>query len=198
MQILGGMSAIEKRQKFRFVNWERVSRYYGVVVTTDAEAHWQIDQREIPVITYNSLRWRFHRKDLRYPNRFWTTCVQRPWQDNEIRVETHGHVDIKVGVVAYRLPISLASVGPRRNLIPSGYRQHRHFQGRAFVYALSNSQALFPDFRGQTFDYALGGLPGSPEFSALADFRGEMRRNRNSRGHGTPGGNSRGQALKRA
>jgi hypothetical protein len=110
MRILRGMPGAEKQQKFRFVRWDRVVQCYGAVVTTDAEAHWMIDQREVPVLTYNSLRWRFRPRDLRYPSRFWSSCVERPWQASEIRVEEYGHLEIKVGDIVYRVPVSLASV----------------------------------------------------------------------------------------
>ena len=104
VRILREMPVVEKRQKFKFVDWDKATKFYGVVITTDAEAHWTIDQQEVPVLTYNSLRWRFRPRDFRCPSRFWAACVQRPWQDGEMRVEKDVHADFRVGHLIYRLP----------------------------------------------------------------------------------------------
>jgi hypothetical protein len=111
MRILGKMPLVEKQQKFKFVDWDKVAKFYGVVITTDAEAHWTIDHQEIPVLTYNSLRWRFRPRDYRCPSRFWAACVQRPWQDGEMRIEEDIHVDFRVGDLLYRLPAGIVDSG---------------------------------------------------------------------------------------
>jgi hypothetical protein len=109
MRILRVMPAAQKRQKFKFVNWDAVTQLFGVVATPDAEPHSLVDPREIPVLTLVSLRWRFRPRDFWCPSRFWKACVQRPWVEREMREEKHRHRDIKVGDLVYRLPECMAS-----------------------------------------------------------------------------------------
>ena len=104
VRILRKMPLLEKQQKFKFVNWKKVANFYGAVITTDGEAHWTLDQREIPVLTYNSLQWRFRPRDFRCPSRFWATSVQRTWQNGEMKIEEDIYVDFEIGDLVYRLP----------------------------------------------------------------------------------------------
>ena len=104
IRILRAMPPVEKKQKFRFVNWDRITELYGVIITPDAEPHASVDQREVPALTYETLCWRFRPRDFRSPSRFWRACVERPWQAAEIRVSEGGHRDVRVGDLTYRLP----------------------------------------------------------------------------------------------
>jgi hypothetical protein len=113
IRILRSMPISEKRQKFKFVNWDRVTRFFGIVATADVEPHSLVEQAEVPVLTYASLRWRFRPRDFRSPSRFWGICVQRPWQDEEVTEEGDIYQDIKVGDLLYRLPSCIVT--------PKGY-----------------------------------------------------------------------------
>ena len=109
-RILNAIPLAEKRQKFKFVNWDKVTECYGVVVSSDSEPHSPIDPQEVPALTYSCLRWRFRRRDFRSPRRFWDACVQRPWLDSEAREGKGGHTDVKVGDLTYRLPVCAVDI----------------------------------------------------------------------------------------
>ena len=83
-KILAAMTVAEKTQKFKFVNWKRIKKVYGVVIANDAEPHSTIDNKEIPAITLSCLRTRFCKRELKSPSRFWDACVARAWQNKEI------------------------------------------------------------------------------------------------------------------
>jgi len=113
IRILRAMSSAEKKQKFKFVNWDDATAVFGAVITTDAEPHVSVSRAPIPVLTYNSLRWRFAPKHFRSPGRFWRACVERPWQESEIVVGESGYKDVRVGDLTYRLPVSAVDLGSR-------------------------------------------------------------------------------------
>lgn len=104
IRILKAMSIEEKQRKFKFVPWERIKNYIGIVLTTDAEPHTQIDPKLVPVISLNTLRSRIRLRDFRSPQRLWQTCVDRPWVRNEIEECEEKHIDVNVGELTYRLP----------------------------------------------------------------------------------------------
>jgi hypothetical protein len=114
LHILKATPITEKQRKFKFVNWERVTQFFGVVATVDAEPHSQVDPQEVPVLTYVSLCWRFRPRDFRSPSRFWNACVQRPWQEREITEEEHRHRAITVGDLTYRLPECVARMSEQK------------------------------------------------------------------------------------
>lgn len=104
IRILKAMPIEEKQRKFKFVPWEKIKNYIGIVLTTDAEPHTQIDPKRVPVISLNTLRSRFRPRDFRSPQRLWQTCVERPWVRNEIEECEAKHIDVYVGELTYRLP----------------------------------------------------------------------------------------------
>jgi hypothetical protein len=109
IRILRAMPHAQKQQKLKFVNWAQVTQYFGVVITTDGEPHSPVDPKQVPVLTYASLRTRLRPRDLRYPSRFWKICTQRPWLPGEIIEEERRHRDLKIGDLVYRLPERVVS-----------------------------------------------------------------------------------------
>ena len=109
IRILKAMPIEMKQQKFKFVPWERIKYYVGIVATTDAEPHSKIDPKQVPVISLNTLRSRFRLRDFRSPQRFWKTCADRPWVRDEIEEGDERHIDVDVGELTYRLPARIVS-----------------------------------------------------------------------------------------
>lgn len=112
IRILKAMPIEEKQHKFKFVPWERIRCYAGIAVTTDAEPHTKIDPKQVPVISLNTIRSRFRSCDFRSPQRFWQTCVDRPWLKKEFEEGDQRHIEVHVGELTYRLPACVIATNP--------------------------------------------------------------------------------------
>ena len=109
-RILSAMSNLEKQEKFRFVNWEKVSRIYGVVVSSYAWPREVMDLTEVPVLTYGTLKQRFRSQDFRRPSRFFAACAHRLWKHEEMAEARRCHHTVKVGNLTYRLPAEAVEI----------------------------------------------------------------------------------------
>ena len=79
IEILGRMPTHQKAGLFKFVRWENVTHYYGMVLTPDTHPNERYDHSEIPAISLDALCNRLTRSDFRRPRMIWEACRARRW-----------------------------------------------------------------------------------------------------------------------
>ena len=71
------MSLERKTALFKFVRWEWVKDYFGIVITTDSYPNARYDHSEIPAITLPVMNMRLHDSHYRSPKKFWKACKDK-------------------------------------------------------------------------------------------------------------------------
>lgn len=104
--ILEEMDLETKRKKFPFVDWNRVKRYWPLVVSGDAEPNETLSHDFAPAIPFDILLYRIGRRHSASPKRLWDACSTRPWISRELGTESElQYSDLKFGDVTYSIPI---------------------------------------------------------------------------------------------
>ncbi len=95
---------IEQKQRlFRFVDWEKVNHYYGIVLTPETEPHLEVDHSVFPCAALSTLEVRMRWRDWRQPSRVWESVKERRWLQS-IRRGRHSHSKVTIGNITYELP----------------------------------------------------------------------------------------------
>jgi hypothetical protein len=104
IKILRHMPNVQKRELFRFVDWNHVTDYRGVVVSADGEPSHLFVQDEIPGISFATVEAVFRDRHFTSPQRFWSACKNRGWSPRF--TNTREEFDsIRVGPIEYRIPL---------------------------------------------------------------------------------------------
>ncbi len=105
-KLLRAMPIEEKRRKFKFVKWELVDKYCGIVVMPDSEPTASYDAAEVPAISLIAFESRLRDRHLRSPQKIWKACRERPWQ-KKLSSGSDAYIPIAIGDVTYQCPIDL-------------------------------------------------------------------------------------------
>lgn len=103
ISILKALPNEVKRDLFRFVHWERVSNFWGVVVAQDAEPNDKYEHSIFPGISLATIKIRLRDKHFAAPQRFWDACKERRWLKILEEYE-ESFTPVRVGDVTYELP----------------------------------------------------------------------------------------------
>jgi len=109
--ILKSMPNEKKKSIFKFVNWEAVTSYNGVVVTIDSEPHDGLDQSKIPAISLETIYSRLKDKHFKSTVIFYEKCRDRPWLENLGEFE-EDYEPFLIGDVTYELPVFAEKKSP--------------------------------------------------------------------------------------
>jgi hypothetical protein len=105
MAILKSLNITRKKELFKFVNWDKVSEYYPLVVTPDSNPNTLYDDNIVPHISYASLLTFGTRRAFVRPSRIWVWSREKKWVREETPTKQEcKYKDIKVGEVTYSLP----------------------------------------------------------------------------------------------
>ena len=105
MAILRSLNITRKKELFKFVNWDKVSEYYPLVVTPDSNPNTLYDDNIVPHISYASLLTFGTRRAFVRPSRIWVWSREKKWVREETPTKQEcKYKDIKVGEVTYSLP----------------------------------------------------------------------------------------------
>lgn len=88
MGLLSRMPDQERSRLFPFVEWKKVSRWYGIVVTPETEPGMGFDQSIIPAAAFLTLQQRLSKKDWASPSRVWNAMVAREWQETVAKLHS--------------------------------------------------------------------------------------------------------------
>lgn len=86
--ILKRMPLAQKHDLFKFVEWERMHDYYGIVLTPETEPSCDYDHADIPACALRTIEWRLRRGDWRRPERLWNSIRDRRWLE-QITIADH-------------------------------------------------------------------------------------------------------------
>jgi hypothetical protein len=103
VQILKTMSNQEKRAIYRFVDWEKVTAYYGVVVSSGGHPYRGYDHSVFPAISDRAFATRIESRDLTRPSRVWAAARERQWLGHYNHA-TFRPIPISIGVITYFVP----------------------------------------------------------------------------------------------
>ncbi len=98
IRILSGLPQAVRESHFHFVEWGKVTQWYGVVITPEGEPGLEYNHATFPACSFVGLRQRLSAKEWRSPSRLWNAMVVRKWQ-----------AEIRAGRVEYE-PFELAGV----------------------------------------------------------------------------------------
>jgi hypothetical protein len=99
-RLLQEMPPAVRRAQFPFVEWEKVTRWYGVVITPEGESGLDFDHSRIPACSFMTLRRRLSPAEWRSPSRVWTAMVNRQWQA-ELREGRFEYVSMELAGVTF-------------------------------------------------------------------------------------------------
>jgi hypothetical protein len=105
VKLLTQMPAEVRKARFPFVDWSKVTLWYGIVVTPEGEPGLDFDHSKFPACSFTTLRHRLSSDDRRSPSSLWRAMVQREWQ-----------AEIRSGHFVYE-PMELAGVTIEEPLI---------------------------------------------------------------------------------
>ena len=105
-RVLRALSNEQKRSLYKFVNWEIVKDYYGLVITPDSEPDGQYDPSKNPAISLVSLENRVGLRKFRSPRILCHTCRDRNWQKH-MSSNVESYFTIRIGDVTYELPFDI-------------------------------------------------------------------------------------------
>lgn len=105
-RLLTQMPNEERKSLFAFVDWTKVCRWYGIVVTPEAEPGLDFDQSKIPACSFATLKQRLRSDDWLSPSRLWSSMVRREWQA-EIRAGRFVHESMELAGVTFEEPFIL-------------------------------------------------------------------------------------------
>jgi hypothetical protein len=80
IRILSQLPESVREGRFPFVDWRKVTRWYGVVITPEGEPGLEYDHSTFPACSFASLQQRLSANECRSPSRLWSAMVGREWQ----------------------------------------------------------------------------------------------------------------------
>jgi hypothetical protein len=104
VRILTSMPLAEKKSLFPFVEWEKVERWFGVIVTPETEPAINFDHTRVPAASLQTLNNRLRPKDWLGPRRIWQAMVNREWQ-SAIRNARHTHEQFSLANIIFEIPL---------------------------------------------------------------------------------------------
>lgn len=101
---LQNMDATARRNLYPGVDWPRVSRWYGLVVTPESEPGFGYDPATFPAASLLTLKRRLAAKAWRSPSRVWQATVSRDWQA-EFRAGRVVYDSFRLAGVTFEVPL---------------------------------------------------------------------------------------------
>ncbi len=105
-RILRGMSVEQKREMFKFVRWELVDEYFGIVLMPDSEPSGNYAAETVPAISLITFEDRLRQRHLQSPQTIWNSCRSRKWQQ-KLSSGSDAYVPLVIGGVTYEMPIDI-------------------------------------------------------------------------------------------
>ena len=102
--ILQSLDKEKKKELFKFVNWDKVSNYYPIIMTPDSHPNTLYNDDIVPHISYTSLITFGKKGDFSRPSRIHRFCKEKEWIKEKTPEKSYGHKDIKIGDITYSLP----------------------------------------------------------------------------------------------
>lgn len=106
LSILKALPEAKKTELFKFVSWDRVTEYFGIVVAQDAEPNDKYDHSLYPGISLATIKGRLRDNHFTSPRKFWEACKERRWL-KAIEGYEETVKPVQVGDVTYELPVRL-------------------------------------------------------------------------------------------
>lgn len=103
IDFLKSASIADKKKIFDFVDWNQVSRYYGLVVTPGTEPNEKYDHSVIPAMSLHSIKERISLENLQSPQSIWDQSSKKPWLAALVERKAT-YKTVKVGKTTYLLP----------------------------------------------------------------------------------------------
>lgn len=107
-RLLQQLPPAARTSQFPFVEWDKVDRWYGVVITPEGEPGLSYDHSRIPACAWETLRRRLSADEWRSPSRLWSAMRNRQWQD-DIRAGQIEYDSIELAGITFEEPVILYS-----------------------------------------------------------------------------------------
>jgi len=104
VRTLAAMPLDERKCLFPFVEWDKVERWFGVIVTPETEPSINFDHSKVPAASLLTLRNRLRAKEWAGPCRIWQAMVQRQWQ-SFLHDAEYGSEEVMLAGITYELPL---------------------------------------------------------------------------------------------
>jgi hypothetical protein len=92
------------KPQFLFVEWDKVTQWYGAVITPEGEPGLSFDHSSIPACSFETLRLRLSADQWRSPSSLWTAMVNRQWQA-EIRAGQVEYDSMELAGITFEEPV---------------------------------------------------------------------------------------------
>ena len=102
-RILSSSPNNNKKKVYPFVNWGKVTSYYGLVVTPESYPSRNYVHDEVPATTIQIIKFHLKTKDLKKPSTICRAFKQKSWNENPTS-EIVSYDVITIGDVIYRIP----------------------------------------------------------------------------------------------
>jgi hypothetical protein len=96
---------LTKTGLWRGAPWNSIRSYYGLVLTPNAQPNAAYDHRELPAVTFETVKNYFYGRDFRSPAKIWKTSTQKRWLKRYAHPKST-YMPLQVGDVTYEIPLS--------------------------------------------------------------------------------------------
>jgi hypothetical protein len=104
LEILKSLNSKEKGRLFKFVDWDKVTEYYPIIMTPDSHPNTLYEDEIVPHIAYSSLITFAKPKNISRPFRLWNFCKNKSWIKEMTPEKEYEYKDVHVGDITYSLP----------------------------------------------------------------------------------------------
>jgi len=104
IRILSGLPRTVRESHFPFVEWGKVTHWYGIVITPEGEPGLEYDHSTFPACSFVGLRQRLSAKEWRSPSRLLSAMVERKWQA-EVRAGRVEYEQFELAGITFEDPI---------------------------------------------------------------------------------------------
>lgn len=106
IRLLREMPTAARKAQFPFVEWDKITRWHGAVITPEGEPGFSFDHSKTPGCSFQTLRRRLTADEWQSPSRLWTAMVNRKWQ-SEIRGGRVEYDSMELAGIAFEEPVIL-------------------------------------------------------------------------------------------
>jgi hypothetical protein len=99
--LLQESSLVHRRAQAQFVPWERVNKYYGVVISPETEPTSEFDHVDVPAISFRSMALFVPDRSWRSPEALHAAVAGRRWEG---MYHLDNHIDLEMDGITFRLP----------------------------------------------------------------------------------------------
>ena len=94
-----------KTALWRGAPWNTIKSYYGLVLTPNAQPNSAYDHRELPAVTFDTVKCYYFERDFRSPAKIWKASSAKRWLKKYANPNST-FMPVQVGDIVYEIPVS--------------------------------------------------------------------------------------------